>query len=197
MTTLYEKVVAIELALREAGLPHAVGGALALAYHVDEPRATRDIDLNIFIDAADARRGFEALPPEVEWTDHDLDVAVRDGQRRVYWGEHPVDVFYITHRFHREAALRVVEVPFEDTTIPILAATELTVLKAFFNRTRDWADIEAMLEAQTIDVHRALGWLVDLTGSDDERVERLRELASRELPAPTPRFAPENENDEN
>ena len=41
----------------------------------------------------------------------------------------------------------------------------------------DGADIEAMLAARTVDVPRALGWLVDLLGVDDQRVERLRALA--------------------
>ena len=31
--------------------------------------------------------------------------------------------------------------PFADTTIPVSGATELAVFKAFFNRTKDWADI--------------------------------------------------------
>ena len=38
------KVIAIHEALLDAKLPHAFGGALALAYCVGEPRATRDVD---------------------------------------------------------------------------------------------------------------------------------------------------------
>jgi len=45
--SLPEKVVAIDSAL--TGLPHAFGGALALAYYA-EPRATVDIDVNVFGD---------------------------------------------------------------------------------------------------------------------------------------------------
>src|SRR5215204_1878555 len=101
MSILGDKVLALDRALRSAGLPHAIGGAIALAFHVEEPRATRDIDLNIFIAAEEARRGFDALPPEVVWNDDDLATVLRDGQVRVYWDEHPVDLFFVTHPFHR------------------------------------------------------------------------------------------------
>ena len=49
MTTpsLPEKVVAIHERLARAKTAHAFGDALALAYYA-EPRATGDIDLNVF-----------------------------------------------------------------------------------------------------------------------------------------------------
>ena len=74
--------------------------------------------------------------------------------------------------------------------MPVLGATELTVFKAFFDRTKDWADIEAMIDAGTVDIHAALGWLVDLLGGDDHRVDRLRKLLDRKPPAAEPRFMP-------
>ena len=43
-----EKIVAIEGALALADIPHAFGGANALAYY-GTPRATADIDLNVFV----------------------------------------------------------------------------------------------------------------------------------------------------
>ena len=42
-----ERAVALHRALDDAGIPHALGGALALGYHVSEPRGTRDIDVNV------------------------------------------------------------------------------------------------------------------------------------------------------
>src|SRR4029079_9320585 len=47
---LAERIVALDEAL--ADVPHAFGGALALAYYA-EPRATVDIDLNLFVPATD------------------------------------------------------------------------------------------------------------------------------------------------
>ena len=190
MTTLTGKIVAIEAALHRAGIPHAFGGALALAFHVGEPRATRDIDVNVFVPSARVHEVFAALPSEVAWDADDEQEIAERGQVRLFWGENPVDVFFSTHPFHDEAAARVIEVPFAGVALPVLGATELAVFKAFFDRTKDWADIEAMLDAETIDVHRALGWLVDLLGTDDPRVARLRGLLGRARPDAEPRFEP-------
>ena len=48
MTTLVEKVLAVHDAFETAEIRHAFGGALALAYATEEPRGTRDIDVNVF-----------------------------------------------------------------------------------------------------------------------------------------------------
>jgi hypothetical protein len=190
MTSLAEKIVAIERDLAAAELPHAFGGALALAFHVEEPRATRDIDVNVFVPASRTRDVLDALPAPIARDDRKADELQARGQVRLLWDENPVDVFLSTHPFHDEAAARVIDVPFAGITLPVLGATELVVFKAFFDRTKDWADIEAMLAADTVDGHRALGWLVDLLGADDERVDRFRRLLSAPPPAQDPRFDP-------
>jgi hypothetical protein len=58
-----------------------------------------------------------------------------------------------------------------------LACNDLAVLKAFFNRTREWADLEEMLAAGTLDLERVLGVLARYLGPRDPRVERMRSLA--------------------
>jgi hypothetical protein len=189
MPTLAEQVIEIHLALDAASVPYAFGGALALAFHVEEPRTTRDIDINVFVDPGRAPDVFAALPDGVSWGEADVARVERDGQVRLLWDDTPVDLFFSTHAFHDLAWLELERVPFDGTTIPILGATELVVFKAFFDRTRDWADIEAMLDAHSPDVHVALGWLVDLLGADDSRVNRLRDLL-HSGPAPEPRFDP-------
>jgi hypothetical protein len=190
MTTLVEKVLAVEAALREADVPHAFGGALALAFHIAEPRGTRDIDVNVFVGAPRASAVFGALPAEVAWGDGDVQRVDRDGQVRLFWDDTPVDVFFSTHAFHVRAAEHVEQVPFSGELIPVLGASELAVFKAFFDRTKDWADIEAMIDAKSLDVHAVLGWLVDLLGSDDSRVERYRDVMARAAPDREPRFDP-------
>ncbi len=188
--SLLDQVVALERALEAAGIPHAFGGALALAFHIEEPRATRDIDVNVFVGPDRAEAVFESLPDAVAWDDDAVRRVAEQGQVRLFWGETPVDLFFSTHVFHDEASLHLERVPLDGTTIPILAATELVVFKAFFDRTKDWADIEAMIEARDADVHRALGWLVDLLGADDHRVERLQALLARRSSQEEPRFEP-------
>ena len=187
MPTLAEKVIEIHLTLDAASVAHAFGGALALAFHVEEPRATRDIDVNVFAAPERALEVFDALPDGVSWDEADVTRVERDGQVRLLWDDTPIDLFFSTHAFHDLAWLELERAPFDGMTIPILGATALVVFKAFFDRTRDWADIEAMLDAHSPDVHAALGWLVDLLGADDSRVDRLRHLLHRS-PGPEPRF---------
>jgi hypothetical protein len=60
------------------------------------------------------------------------------------------------------------------------------VLKALFARPRDWVDIEAMVEARSLDVDEAMRWVREIVG-EDPRVERLAELrASRRSQAEPP-----------
>jgi hypothetical protein len=180
MTSLVEAIVRLEAALDAADVPHAFGGALALAFHIEEPRGTRDIDINIFMAPDAVDRVFAALPAGVAFDDADAERVRRYGQVRVFWDDTPVDLFFTTHAFHDLARVRVDRVPFAGVTIPVLGATELVVFKAFFDRTKDWADIEAVAEAGTADLHAAIGWLVDLLGGDDARVARLRTLLRAE-----------------
>ena len=62
--------------------------------------------------------------------------------------------------------------------MPFLDCGDLAVFKAFFDRTRDWADLEAMAEAGTLDVEAVVGVLARHLGADDHRIERLLTLTS-------------------
>ena len=179
VSVLGERLVAIHEALDAAAIPHAFGGAIALAYCTEEPRGTRDIDVNLFLDASDAERVFAALPEGVASKAADVKAVTRDDQTRLWWADTPVDVFFDAHDFHREVAQRVRRVQFEGTEIPVLDCVSLLVFKAMFNRTRDWADIEAMVDAGALDRHAAFEAVTELLGPDDAIVSRLAELLSR------------------
>ena len=174
--TLPEKIVAIHRALRTASIPHAFGGALALAWCTQQARGTIDIDVNLFVEPTTVTATLGALPPGVVWTDADVDLIARDGQARLWWEATPVDVFFNTTTFHERAAARTRLEPFLGEEIPFLACRDLAVFKAFFNRTKDWADLEAMAEVGALDVEAVLGTLVRYLGGDDERIDRLRIL---------------------
>ena len=92
MSELVDKLFAVHDALKAESLPHAFGGAIALAYCVEEPRGTRDLDVNIFCDAADAERVLKALPEGVRVGADDVDRVKRDGQARLFWDGVPIDV---------------------------------------------------------------------------------------------------------
>lgn len=171
--TLPEKLLAIHASLDAASLPHAFGGAIALAYWTLDPRGTSDLDVNVFVPAADAGCALDALPGEIGHETADVAAIGRDGQTRLWWGETPVDVFFDYVPLHARAAAHRRNVPFEGTEIPVLGPTELAIFKAMFDRTRDWADIEAMLAAETLDAAAVREGLVELVGPADERLRKL------------------------
>lgn len=173
---LVEKMLAIHEHLEDAGLPHAFGGALALAWCTQQARGTVDLDVNVFTEPARTAEALAALPRGIATTPHDRALLERDGQARLWWGATPVDIFFNTTDFHDEMATRVRWEPFAGVELPFLACGDLAVFKAFFNRTRDWADLEAMRDAGTLDVAAVAGVLATFVGGDDDRIARLLSL---------------------
>jgi hypothetical protein len=176
VSSLAEKIVAIDRALTRSGIDHAFGGALALAWCTRMARGTIDIDVNIFAGVDRTREVFSALPENVTWTEEDVERTEADGQVRLWWDGTPLDIFLSTTPFHAQVSTRTHVEQFAGRELPFLSCTDLAVFKAFFNRTRDWADLEEMAEAGTLDFDRLIGVLVRYVGTDDERIGRLRLL---------------------
>jgi len=176
MSELVDKLFVIHDALTEAGLAHAFGGAIALAYCTVEPRGTRDLDVNIFTDAANAERALAAMPERVKVTPKNLAAVLRDGQDRLMWDDTPIDVFLNNVPFHEAVAEGVVWVPLAGREVPVLDCASLVVFKALFNRTKDWADIEAVAERSPAQVEAAAVAVAELVGEDDPACERLAEI---------------------
>ncbi len=176
MSALAERLLAIHSSLDRAGIPHAFGGAIALAYCTRDPRGTHDIDVNVFVGVDRIKEVFDAMPEAVVVGSRDVAAARKDGQVRLWWDDTPVDVFFDTDQFHREVEQGVVEVPFDGATIKVLGCDAVVMFKAMFNRTRDWGDIEAVLNAGTIDGHRVVERLRSLLGASDPALLRLSAL---------------------
>lgn len=173
---LPEKMVAVHQALDQAEIHHAFGGALALAWCTQRARGTIDLDINVFVPPDRSEHVLAALPTEVVAGDDGRALLARDGQARLWWERTPIDVFLNTTDFHEAVANRVRWEPFADQELPFLACDDLAVFKAFFNRTKDWADLEEMWDAGTLDIATVAGVLVQHLGPDDERITRLRSL---------------------
>jgi len=174
---LPDKVIAIHEALRQAKIPHALGGALALAYYAT-PRATIDIDLNVFLPAERWQEVIDILAPLGIATDGlDPTALERDGQCRLWWGDNPVDLFFAYDPFHDEMRKQARRVPFGGVALPILAPEHLAVCKAMFDRRKDWLDIEQMLiAADELDLDEVESWLQKMVGRRDPRLRRMTEL---------------------
>lgn len=177
--TLAERLIELHRALAAQAVPHAFGGAIALAYWTLDPRGTGDLDVNVFVPAEAAAGTLEALPPGIEQPAGTARVAAREGQVRVWWDETPVDLFFDYSPIHAAAARNSRVVPFADTEIPILGPVELAAFKVMFDRTRDWADVEAMLSAGTLDHEAVADAVRALVGAGDPRLTRLAEARRR------------------
>jgi hypothetical protein len=153
VTEADSKVLAVDQALAAAGIPHAIGGAIALG-HYAESRPIRDIDVNVFV-APDRR-------PEVE-------------AALAPFGDAgpPVHLFFDEDELHDAMPAAVRKVPFAGATIPLVSPEHLVVRKAMLDRPKDWPDIEAILAAETpLDLDEVKAWIERLAGPDDPRLAR-------------------------
>ena len=180
--TLAERILALHRAFKDCDVPHAFGGAIALAYATEEPRGTRDIDLNVFVPTERAADVLELLPPGIDRPAGAAEKLAHDGQIRLFWDDTPVDLFLDYAPIHEEAARHRRNVPFEGETIPVLGPVELAIFKAMFNRLRDWGDLEEMAKAEMLDVDAVRNSLEEMVGPDDERLTRLDDVARRAGP---------------
>lgn len=176
---LAEKVVSIHRQLKKAKIPHAIGGALALAYYA-EPRATVDVDVNVFVSTdrwPEIETALQAIGVDVSADPVALE---RDGQVRLWWGRNAVDLFFSYDELHDEMSKKSRRVPFGDTTLQILSPEHLTVCKAMFDRVKDWLDIEQILVAtDPLDLAEIEAQLTRMVGSSDPRFAKLEEIKAR------------------
>lgn len=177
--TLGEQLLALHEAFDDSAIPHAFGGAIALAYWTLDPRGTSDLDVNVFVPSAACEPALSALPRAVTRPPDTARRVREDGQVRLWWDDTPLDLFFDYEPIHRDAALHCRLVPFAGSEIPVLGPVELAVFKVIFDRTRDWADIEAMLAAGTVAPEQIRTALVPLLPASDERFARLEEAVRR------------------
>jgi len=161
--------------LERRGIPYAIGGALALAYHAP-PRATVDVDINIFVPPQDGLQALLAVLAEAAFTADSPETVVRtateDGQFRGRISGIRVDVFVPAIAFYAEMATRTQRVPLLGRPIDILAPQDLLTLKMMFFRRKDLADVEAVLRnpPPALDIESVRARLVDMVGESDERL---------------------------
>ena len=176
---LDEKLVAIERALLGTDIPHAFGGANALAYY-GTPRATADIDVNVFVPVSRAREVLRVLAAiGVSADDSELvDRISRDGQVRLFWERTPIDVFFSYDALHESSMARRRIVDFGADRIHVLSAEDLVVYKAIFNREKDWRDIAEIIYAAEsgLDFDYVCSWVERICDRKDPQPARLRRL---------------------
>lgn len=174
---LVEKIVNCHQRLAAAHIPHAFGGALALAWCTASARGTIDIDINLLVGKESIDQVLKVLAPEVVWQQADVQRLQRDLQHRLWWDHTPLDLFFNSTAYHSELANRIRWEDFAGIRVPFLSCPDLAVFKVFFDRSKDWADLEAMRDAGTLDVEFVAGVISHYLGADDPRLARLLKLA--------------------
>lgn len=149
---LTELVVASHRILNRAGIRHAVGGAVAMAYH-GRPRATMDVDINVFAMADAAPHVIELFADIGFRPDAPIDgrLPVAGVPLRQEGGGATADLSFALDESYVGFVDRSELVPFgpDRTQIPILCADDLVVFKLSSGRARDWIDLEDLLATDT------------------------------------------------
>lgn len=176
---LPDELVVVHETLSRCGIPHAFGGAVALAFY-GLPRYTHDLDINIALDETRYPTVLDCLASLFPIDDREK--AGRElrsiGQTRLRWGALPIDLFLQTTPFHTALAERTLEAEYAGARLPIITPDDLVVLKSAFNRGKDWLDIEAMFQVlgRSLDTEHIVRWVSTFSEPDDERMVRLRRL---------------------
>ena len=175
---------AIADALAGRKIPYAIGGAIALGFYAP-PRATVDVDVNIFVSAGRGlAKALDTLKDSGFVAETDAPILLRqareEGQFRGRLEGIRVDVFVSTVPFYKELKRRVRNAALLGRPLKILSPEDLVVLKLMFFRRKDLADAEAVLRDQGTALNRrkVRDRLMKLVGEEDQRVRAWDELAS-------------------
>ncbi len=182
MTTFTEAILLVDHRLRAAKIPFAFGGALALMFCTGEPRTTADLDVNVFLPTSAVDAVLRALEPDVSYDRAARQALQEDGQARLWIDRTALDLFFSTSSFHETISSQVVTHELWGAQLPFLSCSDLAVFKAFFNRRKDWADLEAMIDAGMLDTDVVVETLTHYLG-DDERVSSFEALVAELIPA--------------
>jgi hypothetical protein len=132
--------------LETAAIPHAIGGALALGVW-GFPRATNDVDLDIFVQA-------DALTPVVAalragGCEVDLAAALASastrGDFKVWWHGMRADAFVASIPLYEAVRRRIRQAPLEGRPAWFLSPEDLAIFKMLFFRTKDLLDLERLV----------------------------------------------------
>jgi len=170
-----EAALRIAAALEARKVPYALGGALAYGLWA-VPRATVDVDVNVFVEGDSLADAFSAMRESGVALDEAQarDAAEREGMFEGWLGPIRVDVFTPSIEFSWEAERTRVRQRIASQEVWVLSAEALAIFKLLFFRTKDIADLERLIAVQGAALDRAYirSWLVKMMGESDERVAR-------------------------
>lgn len=144
--------------LKSADIPYMVSGSIAANFYMT-PRMTRDIDIVIQVETADAERIYSLFSDEF-YADKDM---IRDAicEKHMFNIIHNEGIVKIDFIVRKDSEYRKLEferrrsIPFEETEIDIVSAEDLIISKLY------WAK-NSMSEMQIRDVKNILKTVFDL-----------------------------------
>jgi len=171
--------LALARELEASRISYALGGALAYGIW-GIPRATLDVDVNVFLEdselgtLADALRRL-GIAVDLARMTHESGAR---GMTVVHFGPYRVDLFTPSIAFSREAERTRRAVEIEGQQVYFLSPEALAVFKLLFFRPKDVVDLERLIAVQgaALDHAYVRRELVSMMGEDDERVRRWDEL---------------------
>ncbi|HEV2852086.1 MAG TPA: hypothetical protein VHC97_04705 [Thermoanaerobaculia bacterium] len=150
--------------LREANIPHALAGGLAVGAH-GYPRTTDDVDFLVGDEAFDKHEGgFVTLKVPL--------IAI---------GNVRVDFVSIDESKGEERQLRpAVEEPPQSDGVPIVPLPALVYMKLKAGRQKDTADLVELLKRGRVDLEAMDQYLEEYAPEQLRRWQRVKEIAARE-----------------
>lgn len=166
--------LAVELGqlLERAGLPYAIGGALALGVH-GVSRSTQDVDVNVFAKAEELETLLTLLRENGVQVDEAKarTAGVTEGVFFSWAGPTRIDVFLPSIDLSWEALRTRVSIVVQGHPTWFLSPELLCCFKLLFFRPKDLLDLERLVQSSaTLDRTRVRELMVETMGEDDERV---------------------------
>jgi hypothetical protein len=162
-------------------VPYALGGALAFGVWAI-PRATVDVDVNVFVTDDKLGAVFDALGSLGIAVDHGSarSASTARGMFALKWGRWRIDVFTPSIPFSWEAARTRSTHVIDGQAAIFLSAEALAVFKLLFFRPKDIVDLQRLIAVQGPRLDRAYirAELIKMMGDDDPRVLKWDELVA-------------------
>lgn len=169
-----DAALAIAAALEQRGIAYAIGGALAYGLWA-VPRATVDVDLNVFArddQLDDVIETLASLGIQIE-VETARSQNARDGMFVGRWSLYRIDVFLPSIDFSWEAERTRVRHEIEGRSAWFLSAEAIAVFKLLFFRAKDIVDLERLVALRSeLDLGYVRRQIAQMLGESDERIQR-------------------------
>ncbi len=177
-----EGAVHFATALQRAGIPHAIGGAIAYGFF-GAARGTHDVDINLFVPGDAAGPALDALIAAGLEIDAPLALATaaERGDARGRFRGLPIDLFFNSIPVHDSAATRTKEVMLHGVRLRVLSPEDIAVFKMLFFRGKDLVDVERLLGIMqgSLDLAYVRAALLEVVGEDDYRTKKWDDLVAQ------------------